>query len=476
MSLADPKYLVFLGIAVAVFYLLREGGPRAVWLLVAGYLFYFNLAGWYGCILPLVTAIAYAAGLLLDPRRKAPHRDLIFASACVALLIPLITFKYLGFLVGISAGLSHYAVDNAPLFTLALPVGISFFTFVALGYTIDVYLEVVEPEYSLLKFGLFLSLFPIVTAGPIERAGGLLPQLDLAAPFFSDRALSGCRNILIGLFLKIVCADNLLQPVTAFFASPAGRAPVEQWWGMIQFTFYVYTDFAGYSLIAIGSAELLGLKIRPNFQQPFLSATIPEFWRRWHISLSSWVRDYLFTPIRMRARRYPNAGLILALMLSFAILGVWHGAGWGFALFGLMHGSLAVASTYTLRQRDAVWKSTGMPWLGLRVWRTFCTFILVTLTFVVYRANSLGDAAAIYRGLFSPRLLKSGLPHGGFDTRVAVSIIAVVIVGDILLNNGFTIERFPRPVQFLAYNAMALLIIYGWLSVGAGEPFLYYRF
>jgi alginate O-acetyltransferase complex protein AlgI len=475
MSLGDPKYLALLGIAVAVFYSLRPGTLRAGWLLAVSYLFYFNLAGLYGCILPLVTAIAYGGGVLLDPRRKSRHRGLTFTFVCVALLVPLIAFKYLGFLVGLASGMWHHALGNSPLFTLILPVGISFFTFVALGYVIDVYLEVAEPEYRPLNFALFLSLFPLVTAGPIERASGLLPQFDFAAPFSSERALSACRKLILGLFLKIVCADNLLQPVDTFFAHAAGSTPLGYWGAMIQFAFYVYTDFAGYSLIAIGSAELLGLRVRPNFQQPFLSLTIPEFWRRWHISLSSWVRDYLFAPLQMRWRRYPNSGLILALMLSFATLGVWHGAGWGFLLFGLMHGSLAVASTYTLRLRDAVWKFVGMPSLAVRIWRILCTFVLVTLTFVVYRTNSLGDAVLIYKGLFSLGLQKGIVAGPAFQTLPAL-IIGTVIVGEILEANQLTLERYPRPLQFITYNALALLIIYGWISSGAAAPFLYYRF
>jgi alginate O-acetyltransferase complex protein AlgI len=491
MSLGDPTYLLFLGITVAVFYMLRDGQYRCAWLLIASYLFYFNLSSFYASVLALVTAIAYVGGLLLDPRNQARHRGVLFATTCVALLLPLIVFKYLGFLLGIAFSLAGYRLGNALPLTLVLPIGISFFTFAALGYLIDVYLEVIEPERRPLSFALFVAFFPLVTAGPIERGNGLLPQFEFHKPFSSERAFSAFRLIVLGLFLKIVCADNLQKPVDEFFAAPSGFIPIEKLFGLIHYGFYAYADFAGYSLIAIGSAALFGLNVRPNFRQPFLSTSIPEFWRNWHISLSSWVRDYLFTPIQVRSRNSPKGGTIAALMISFLVIGVWHGAAWGFILFGLMHGTLAVASNYTLKFRDNVWSFLGIPAPAVHFWRVVCTFFLVMLTFVVFRANSLADAAAIYRDLTPFPLLRNAWhvvnqvlfsPNGSNGSKViglqswTWGVLGMLIVGDILARNKFTLEKFPRLVQFAAYNLGALLIMYGWISAGAGTPFLYYRF
>jgi hypothetical protein len=209
------------------------------------------------------------------------------------------------------------------------------------------------------------------------------------------------------------------------------------------------------------------------------------------MSLSSWVRDYLFTPLRMQARRYPNAGMIAALMISFTVLGAWHGAGWGFVLFGVTHGALSVASVYTLRLRDDIWLSIGAPATLVHAWRIVCTFLLVALAFVFFRANSVADAGVIYRSLLSLDLLKD-IAHAikvktlqpnesvGFQILGFYSwtwlIIAVVIVGDVLARNRLTLERLPRLVQFAAYNAGLLMIMYGWMSAGASQPFLYYRF
>jgi alginate O-acetyltransferase complex protein AlgI len=491
MSLGDPQYLLFLGAAVIVFYLLRPGNMRIAWLLGASYLFYFELSRFYISILMLVTAIAFVGGLLLSHYRKAAHRGLLFSMFCIALLTPLIVFKYLAFLLGVAASLVAQPFSPSLLAVLAMPIGISFFTFAALGYLIDVYLDVIEPELSPLKFALFVAFFPLVTAGPIERGAGLLPQFDLATPFSSERALHGLRLIFIGLFLKVVCADRLLSGTSPMFDDPSAFIPVEKVLTMVQYAFYIYADFAGYSLIAIGSAALFGWRVRPNFQQPYLSTSIPEFWRNWHISLSSWVRDYLFMPLRMRMRRFREAGMVAALMISFLIIGLWHGAGWGFVLFGLMHGALAVASNYTLRTRDAAWSRAGVPAPAVQFWRTYFTFVLVMFTFVVFRANTLHDASVIYRDLLPDRVLHNAWqiaenqllrPHrpSGFKVITLRSstwwIVAVIIIGDIAARKQMTLDKLPRALQFAAYNIGVLLIIYGWISAGGGQPFLYYRF
>src|SRR5579862_3046542 len=251
MSLSDPKYLVFLAATVLVFYLLRGHWPRAAMLLGASYGFYFNLSGYYEFVLFFVTAVAYTGGLLLSWSAQAHQRGMVFAACSVVLLAPLIVFKYLGFIFGI---VSTAVGSTTPVLMLALPIGISFFTFAALGYLIDVYLEVIEPERRPIEFALYVAFFPLVTAGPIERGGHFLPQFDFGLQrFSSDRAIAACRLIILGLFLKLFCADTLVTPVNAIFADPAHFVALEKLFGLIYFMFYIYSDFAGYSLIAIGS-------------------------------------------------------------------------------------------------------------------------------------------------------------------------------------------------------------------------------
>jgi D-alanyl-lipoteichoic acid acyltransferase DltB (MBOAT superfamily) len=480
MSLSNPKYLLFLSIVVVLFYLLRPGRARGALLLIASYFFYFNLSSFYVLVLAVVTAVTYAAGILLSASEHPWRRRVFFVGACVIVLAPLLAFKYLGFLLNVSASLLSFRSPTASSVTLILPIGISFFTFAALGYVIDVYLEVIEPEWRPLEIALFLAFFPLVTAGPIERAGSFLPEFDFKTRFSSKRAFAALRLIFLGVFLKVLCADNLIRPVDAIYAAPQDFIPVEKLFGVIHYMFYIYTDFAGYSLIAIGSAAMLGLKVRPNFRQPFLSTTVPEFWRNWHISLTSWVRDYLFTPMRMGWRCYPNLGLVAALMISFLIIGIWHGVGWGFALFGLMHGLLVVGSTYTLSIRDAAWAWIGAPTTIVHINRIVWTFVLVMLTFVVYRANSIRDAVHIYRDLFSVDILLMRGEPTAFQVISSTSwtwaIIALVIAGDIAVRNGLTLSKLRSVVQVAICSIGTVIIVYEWIWNSAAQPFLYYRF
>ncbi len=399
MSLSDPQYFLLLGLTFLLYYAFRPGAPRRILLLAASYFFYFELAGFYILILFFVTLAAYGGARLVRSAPVEKRGFLALGLVATLVLVPLLLFKYAAPLLPPSI--------QVPAVSLALPIGISFFTFAALGYLIDVYLEVVEPERDFSRVALFLGFFPVVSAGPIERAGGLMRQFDLAARFSADRSFSALRLILTGLVLKLFFASFLEMPANAVFAVPANYPPIERLFGVIFYAFSLYADFAGYSLIAIGSAKLLGLEVRPNFQQPFLSASVPEFWRNWHISLSSWVRDYLFTPLRMTWRRYPRAGMAAALILSFLILGVWHGARWGFLIFGAMHGVMVTVSVFTRAWRDAFWKSVRLPPTFLHLQRVIVTFFLVLIPFVVFRAKSLDHAMTLYQGIFSVGLLQN---------------------------------------------------------------------
>jgi len=492
MPLSDPKYLIFLFTVVMLFYVLRGQRLRSAVLLLASYVFYFNLSRYYSFVLIFVTIVAYSGGILLTAKGHAHRRNLLLALCCVILLAPLIILKYLEFVVGVAVAIGAVPGSTSPFLHLAMPVGISFFTFAALGYLIDVYLEVIGPTRRLLDFALFTAFFPLVTAGPIERADSFLPQFDFhRLQFNSASAFAAARLIFLGLFLKVVCADTLVKSVDTIYANPRQFIALEQLFGLVHYMFYVYADFAGYSLIAIGSALFFQLEVRPNFKQPFLSRTTPEFWRNWHISLSSWVRDYLFTPLRTKWRRYAEVGMIGAVMVSFLVLGIWHGAGWGFVLFGLMHGLLVSGSILTLKHRDAIWSAVGIPTTLVHISRVFCTFVLVMLTFVVFRANSLHDAGYIYRHIFSADLIRSAWHGARLHTSppdkptpfqvisfssITWVIIGLLMIGDIVARRAFSIEKLPLPVQITIYNVGIGLIVWKWIENTAAQPFLYYRF
>jgi len=489
MSLSDPRYIGFLFLVFFIFYTLRSGAHRRLLLLGASYFFYFELSHYYIAVLLAVTLVAYYGAALLRRYAGARHNLLLFALVCAVLLAPLAVFKYLSPLLG----LIHYSSRTGlgiDLNSLVIPVGISFFSFAALGYLFDVYLEVVDPEPRLDRLALFLAFFPIISAGPIERAQGLMPQLSLDARFSCARAISALRTIVLGLVMKVFIADYLSQAADTVFAAPAIYSALDRFFGTVDYAFFLYADFAGYSLIAIGSARLLGLDVMSNFAQPFLSPTIPEFWRRWHISLSSWVRDYIFAPLSMNWRRRPQAGMAGALFLSFTILGVWHGAKWGYLLFGMLHGTYAIVSFFTLKRRNAFWARLGLPEGMVFSARVVMTFFLVLLGFVLYRTNNLSDALLIYRSIFSFDLVREAgaalralashpmaLPAGSQVIGIQyLALFAVLIAGDVIARRKISFARLPAPLQIAVVNAGVLIVLSCWIKGHGNEPFVYYKF
>jgi hypothetical protein len=486
MSLSSPSYIAFFSAIFMLFYVLPKMTARLSLLLVASLAFYVNLSGFYTVVLLAVAAVAYAGGVLMQKCAGTRYSKPVFIVALLAAVAPLIVLKYLAFICD-AMGLTL----PPEIARLSLPIGLSFFTFAALGYLIDVNLEIIDPEYNPLRLAVFVTFFPLITAGPIERGGRFLPQIDFAVPLSADRALAGMRLIFTGLVLKVLFADALATPVAAVFGEPESAVPLEKFLAVIIFPFNLYADFAGYSLIAIGCAKMLGIEVQPNFRQPFLSATIPEFWRTWHMSLSFWVRDYLFAPLRAHWRRSRHFGVIAPTVLSFLIIGIWHGAGWPFVILGIDFGILAVASIYTIKYRDALYAWLGVPPLVVRVIRAVITFVLVALVLVLFRANYLDDAMLFYRDIFSLEMLKDvwATVSGGLfghGTAVAMPVIgaywadwlliAAIVAGDILVRNGYTLARCPVAVQVIAYNVGFGAVIYQWMSSSVAPPFLYYKF
>lgn len=490
MSLSSPKYIAFLLIVFLLFYSLRAGAPRRWLLIIASYLFYLALSSCYVTVLLAVTVVTYYGALALRSKMAQTRSSLLFTLLVVILLTPLIVFKYLGPVLELGVVSRPWPHPGlAPILSIAFPVGISFFTFAALGYLIDVYLEILEPERSPGRVALFLSFFPIISAGPIERGGHLIPQLSLDKPFSSKEALQGLRLMFIGLLLKVIVADTLRGPADLIFAHPAQCLPMVRLVGLLYYAFYLYSDFAGYSLIAIGSARMFGLEVNPNFTQPFLSATVPEFWRHWHMSLSFWIRDYLFMPLRTSFRNYKNWGMAAALVISFAVLGIWHGAKWGYLIFGLMHGTILTISSFTLARRNAFWAKLRMPPALLHGLRVPLTFMLVSLTWVVYRANTLQDAVVIYKGLFTLNIPQAVATLGRFylfhrspvelealGSRATITLIAFVIAGDVLARKRMTLEKFPVLLQIVIYNVGLIALFSAWITGGGYAPFEYYKF
>ena len=310
MSLSDPAYFLFLFLVFVLYFLLRKGEPRRILLLVSSYLFYFQLSKLYVSVLLFVTCVTYFGAKLLRSREAEKRGALLFWLIVAIIIGPLLVFKYLVVFLAMSL--------HGDLSALAFPVGISFFTFASLGYLVDVYLGVTEPEGSPSRVALFVAFFLWFLPDPSSELDGSCRSSISDANFSSDRTILALRLIFIGLIMKVVFADRLVDPINAVYGNPAACSPLERVCAALFYPLYLYADFGGYSLIAIGSAKLFGLEVAANFRQPFLSTTVPEFWRTWHISLSSWVRDYIFSPLRMSWRRYSNLGMAAALLSSFS--------------------------------------------------------------------------------------------------------------------------------------------------------------
>lgn len=366
--------------------------------------------------------------------------------------------------------LTIYMVDNPILGVIvhglyfAIPVGISFYTFQTMSYTLDVYYGKTKPEHHPGYFALFVSFFPQLVAGPIERFNHLMPQLKAKQFISYERLSKAFKLLLFGFFLKICIADNLAPLVDQIYDSPENFGLLSRWLGTLAFGFQIYTDFAGYTLIAQGAAFMLGIELMDNFRTPYLSRSISEFWKRWHISLSTWFRDYLYLPLggnRVHAGRW-----ILNIMLVFAISGFWHGANWTFMIWGCIHGLLYLLERF-------VWgKPNDQSSLGQSVVHGIRTFILVNFAWIFFRSAS-ASAAWDHMGSLFHEAGSQSLEVQPF----IFLLIGLFLISEIWLYNNRIDSRLKAlrtPVRWSLY-AFMIFAITAWGGV-ANHPFIYFQF
>jgi D-alanyl-lipoteichoic acid acyltransferase DltB (MBOAT superfamily) len=471
MTFNSLQYFAFLPIVLLIYWQLPRR-PQNALLLVASYVFYGAFDWRFLGLLWLSTLTDYTVGRLLEVTEDPRRRKQIFAvSLCVNLGI-LGFFKYFDFFTSDGAHLlGHLGFHLAPpVLRILLPVGISFYTFHGMSYTFDVFRRDIEPTHSLLDFAVFVAFFPQLVAGPIGRAHLQLPQFsrDRTRPDWAQ-VRRAVFLILLGLFKKIAIADMLAPYVDNAFRNPAGTSFIGLIVGVWAFAFQIYGDFAGYSDIARGSAFLLGIELPENFNQVYFSRSITEFWRRWHISLSTWLRDYLYIPLggnqHGEVRTYRN------LMLTMLIGGLWHGAALTFVVWGGLHGLYLVVERRFTRVRAEDW---SRPWsLRSDLLRTVITFQLVALAWVFFRAASVHDAFAYLRDI--ARL------HGGTTDHNAVVMVALAAVVIALLD-GVQL-RAGDHAAFVNWRPAARGLLYGCMVVpivvfsgGTPIPFIYFRF
>ncbi len=396
-------FVIFFPCVVALYFACPQ---RFRWmlLLAASYYFYMCWKAEYLLLIIASTVIDYIAALLLDRTKTQQARNTLMGASLAVNLGLLFAFKYFNFFSDSArAVLTHFNVFyDMPTFHVLLPVGISFYTFQTLSYTIDVYKRERPPERHLGYFALYVAFFPQLVAGPIERSERLLPQFHERHRFDLDKAADGVRIMLWGFFKKIVIADRLAIFVNEVFNHPGAYHGGATWLAAYFFSFQIYCDFSGYSDIAIGSAQIMGYRLMDNFKQPYFAENIGDFWQRWHVSLSTWFRDYLYIPLggnRVSKRRWH-----INILTTFVVSGLWHGANWTFVIWGALHGLYYVVARWTAPARARACAAVGLgraPCLH-RALRILIIFHLVTFAYIFFRANHLQDAVHFIAALFTP--------------------------------------------------------------------------
>lgn len=382
-------FFIFLLVILPIFYLLPNKRSKNTFLLLSSYFFY-GYWDWRFCILLAISTIVdFTLGLKLKNENILKKRKLILLTSVFINLGILGFFKYFNFFIGSFEALIN--ITGKPMdylhLNIILPVGISFYTFQTMSYTLDIYKKKLEPTSNFVDFALFVSFFPQLVAGPIERAKNLLPQLSKKLSPSRDQITKGIVLIITGLFRKVMIGDTAGRIVDHIFAEPNLYMSFELICGLILFSLQIYADFSGYSNIARGTAKLLGVELMKNFEQPYLSRNITEFWRRWHISLSSWLKDYLY--ISLGGNRKGNIRTYLNLMITMLLGGLWHGASWNFVVWGGLHGLYLTIHKYVSKGKrtEIRFKYSNMNDLAKYLCSMLVTNILVLFTWLFFRAK-----------------------------------------------------------------------------------------
>lgn len=475
MLFNSPEFALFLVIAFTLywFFFKKKLVIQNLFLLVASYFFY----GWWDWrFLSLIffsSLVDFIIGRQLYRTTNKSRRKLFLVISLITNLGILGFFKYYNFFIAGFIDLLSSIGFNANYFTLKviLPVGISFYTFQTLSYTIDIYYRKIEPTNDMVAFFAFVSFFPQLVAGPIERAKNLLPQFQSPRQFDFEKARDGMKQILIGLFKKIVIADHCAVYVDKIFSNYNLYHGNELLLAAVFFAFQIYCDFSGYSDIAIGTARLFGFDLMRNFAYPYFSRDIAEFWRRWHISLSSWFRDYVYIPL---GGKYGNkANRIKNILITFTVSGLWHGANWTFITWGFLNGLYYIPLLLFNKQRnhlDIVASNRKIPSLKDFLLIIF-TFVITTFTWIFFRSATIKDAINYISGIFNPWNLNLNPTY--LPTMVFIVFLVFLEWLQRKKEHALQINNKCIAGRWILYTFLILVIIMSWRQEKA---FIYFQF
>lgn len=494
MLFNSADFMIFFPIVVLIYFVVPKK-TRYIWLLIASYYFYMLWNVKYAVLMIASTGITWLGALLVERQKQAGVRRVLLVGTLLGNLSILFLFKYFAFFwinLAKVLGLFHIQLAESP-FSFLLPVGISFYTFQTLGYVIDVYRGKITTEKNIFRYALFVSFFPQLVAGPIERSGRLLGQireLHHIALWNYDRVVSGLIQMLWGLFMKMVIADRLSIFVDTVFAGAGMMGTVETVLAAAGFSIQIYCDFAGYSCIAVGAARVMGVELMENFNTPYFACSIADFWRRWHISLSTWLKDYLYIPMGgsrcSRIKKYRN------LLITFLVSGLWHGASWTYVIWGGLHGLYQIAGDLTRPLRQWITEKCRIKTqvISYRLGQTLTVFVLTGFAWIFFRAESVEQAGRYLQQMFTrwnPWVLFDGAIYSHGLDRGEVHILLASLLALLLVDLLQYLKKIELGQFLLGQNlwfrwGILIMLVIGVLVYGeygirfSSGQFIYFAF
>jgi len=484
MLFTSLDFAIFLPIVFLLYWFAAQKNLKLqnALIVIASYIFY----GWWDwrflSLIIFSTVVDYLVGQKLRTEDQQFKRKVLLWISILVNLGFLGFFKYYNFfLENFVNAFSLFGMQiNANSLNIILPVGISFYTFQTLSYTIDVYKRKLESTNDFIAFSAFVCFFPQLVAGPIERATNLLPQFLKKRTFKYHKAVDGMRQILWGFFKKVVIADNCAEFANQIFNSSSDMSGSTLVLGVFFFAIQIYGDFSGYSDIAIGTSRLFGFDLKQNFATPYFSRNIVEFWKRWHISLTSWLTDYIFTPFAIELRHFENKGIVLSIFITFLLSGLWHGANWTFIVFGLLHAIyyfLTILLTGHKAPKGFVAENRIIPSLN-EFFSMLLTFVLVSFSYIFFRAENLSHAWTYLSTIFSKSLFLIPDFYGKSDAIITLFLISIFLFIEWFgRKDKFAIERLglasKKLYRHTTYYFIIILIIW---FIGKPQQFIYFQF
>ena len=485
MVVNSYSFLLFFVIVFIIYYLpVSRKNPKFqnAWLLLTSYFFY-GFADWK--MIPLLfgaTAIFYGIGMWLKNEMDKGHAKNAsnITTFGVALgVVVLLYFKYLNFFAESFAHILNAIGFNVSWSTLniVLPIGVSFFTFKLISYVIEIHREHILPSHDFFEFGTYIAFFPTILSGPIDRPNKFIPQLGGARFFDYDLAVDGCRQILWGMFTKMYVADNLAIITDAIWTDLSSQTGSTLLVIALLYPIQMYADFDGYSNMAIGVGKLLGLKVTRNFNHPFLARNIAEYWRNWHMSLTGWLTDYVFSPLNIAFRNLDNLGIIFAIIINFVLIGLWHGANWTFVLFGLYHGllyiPLIVSGSFAKRKKLRA-TDTGLP-KSKDLVKMIGTFVMVSLGLILFRSGNINETVDYISIICSIKLFS--VPGG--KTALLLYLIPILLIEWFSRDREYALQM-NNPKFFKSrwsrWSLYSLIIMIITLFGASEQEFIYFQF